>query len=107
MKLQDLVLRCYAESKGGQWQAICIDLNLAAQADSFEEAREKLEAQISDYLYGALVGEDRKYAEVLIPRRAPLKYRVKYNFLRALTHFNHHVNRAFRMPMPMVPAKTG
>lgn len=51
-------MRCYAEKHGALWVAVCIDLSLAAQAESLAEARRKLDAQIKDYVLDALVGDD-------------------------------------------------
>lgn len=76
-------VRCYAKRSEGQWVAMCIDLCLAAQADTFEEAKRKLEAQISDYVYEA-VTVDRQHAQTLLTRRAPLANRVEYHFIAAL-----------------------
>jgi hypothetical protein len=33
----ELVLRCYAERKGDHWVALCIDFDLAAQAEHGED----------------------------------------------------------------------
>ena len=78
IKPSRLVLRCYAEKVDNQWQAFCLDFTLAAQADSFEQARRKLEKMILAYVYDALAGEDRQHAGELLTRRAPLKYWAKY-----------------------------
>jgi hypothetical protein len=43
MKTSELILHCFAEQKGNQWQALCLELSLAAQADTFEEARAKVD----------------------------------------------------------------
>jgi hypothetical protein len=59
---------------------VCLDFNLAAQGDSFEEAKSKLEAMIADYVYDALAGEDKPYAAQLLARRAPLSFWLKYYF---------------------------
>ena len=82
MKAIQLFVRCYAEQRGTQWQAFCLDFNLAAQADSFDEAKKKLEAQIDEYVYDALAGEDRAHASVLLRRKAPLTLRARYQAYR-------------------------
>jgi hypothetical protein len=84
MKPMQLVLRCYGEKKGEVWQAFCIDLNLAVQGDSERDVRLKLNQQVASYLYDALEGEDRKYAAQLLNRKAPLAFRAKYYFYKAL-----------------------
>ncbi|MEA1049250.1 hypothetical protein U5801_05445 [Lamprobacter modestohalophilus] len=73
-----LRLRCYAEHQGPRlWVAVCIDLCLAAQGETCEEARNKLDAQIDQYVEEAFT-VDRAYFDQLIPRKAPLRQRVKY-----------------------------
>lgn len=84
LQARQMLLRCYAEQKQGCWQAFCLDFDLAAQADSFEEARDKLHQMIAEYVYDALAGEDRAYAESLLSRRAPLRLWAKYYAYRLL-----------------------
>lgn len=84
MKGYPVVFRCYAEKDGDQWVAFCIDLTLAAQADSFPEARQKLHEQIDGYLYDAIAGEDQEFAGQLLSRKAPLRYRAKYHLYSAM-----------------------
>ncbi|QNH64565.1 DUF1902 domain-containing protein [Proteus vulgaris] len=70
-------LRCMAYSQDGIYIAACLDLSLAAQADSLKEAMDKLEAQIKDYFEE--VASDPQYANQLIyHRKAPLSMWVKY-----------------------------
>lgn len=76
-------VRCYAKRSKGQWIAVCIDLCLAAQADSFGEAKAKLEAQINDYVHEA-VTVDREHARVLLTRKAPLANRIEYYLIAAI-----------------------
>lgn len=86
MKAERLIVRCYAERKDSQWQALCLDFCLASQADTFDEAIEKLDLMIYDYVYDALEGEDKEFAEsFLLNRRAPFKYWAKYYFYSALS----------------------
>lgn len=78
MRANQLVLRYYAESRKGVWNAYCLDLSLGSQADSFEEARQKLDAQIDEYLKDALGGQDKEHAVYLMTRKAPFGMWVKY-----------------------------
>lgn len=104
MRPRHLILRCYVERAAGQWQAFCVDLSLAAQGDSLEEAREKLDRQISEYVFDALVGEDRKHAGVLLTRKSPLRFRLRYRLLQLLAriHFLRGA-RPFVSTMPLKP----
>ncbi len=107
MRAGSLLLRFYVEKKGDQWQAFCLDFCLAAQADTFQEARRKIESMTAEYVYDALAGEDRDYAEQLLSRKAPLnqwfKY-YKYRFLSKVVHAPaNEIYRAFKEPMPLKP----
>ncbi len=95
-----LVLRCYAEEEAPcLWAAACIDLNLAVQGETYREVRRKLNDQIDSYLYDAMVGEDREYVEQLVPRRAPVKFFLKYYRI----HLKLFVRRKVRDFLRVVP----
>lgn len=108
---RNLVLHCIAERKQGQWQAFCLEYSLAAQGDSFEEARDKLKEQISEYLFDALVGQDMEHAEYFLNRSAPLRMWLKLYFYQAACAvkpfaqkvFSPPEHKPFRMPMPLAP----
>jgi hypothetical protein len=111
VRISPLVVRCYAERIGSQWQAFALDFDLAAQGDSFEQARQKLDAMIRDYILEALVGDDRAHAMQLLSRRAPLSMWARYYWLRLRTMLRSGSNgegddsgRAFSDPIPLVPA---
>jgi len=107
MKTKDLVLRCYGKKDGDQWIAACIDIDLVAQADTFEEARIKLNEQIKSYVYDALVGEDKEYASQLLRRKAPLIDRIRFNlnyFQYKCLSIPHRVYKTFRESLPLQPA---
>lgn len=82
MSNNPFVLQCYAEKKDGLWIAACPQFTLAAQGDSFEEAKSKLEGQIKSYVVEALT-VDKEHAVELLGRRAPLSMRLHYS-LKAL-----------------------
>lgn len=106
MKPSDLLLRCLAQKDGDVWVTSCLDLCLAAQADTLEEAKQKLEAMISDYVYDALIGEDRDYAGQLMTRKAPFREWVKYYLLLAIKKIGgmkDGVHQQFIEPLPMGP----
>jgi hypothetical protein len=72
-------------------------LCLAAQADTFADARTKLENQVADYVYEALT-IDRAYAWQLLNRKAPLRNRIEYYAIRTLqwlTHRPENTGRTF------------
>ena len=104
MKPRQLLLRCMAQQRDNQWQAFCLDFDLAAQADTLDEAKRKLELQVEEYVYDALAGEDRQYADQLLTRRAPLSLWAQYYGFGLLKKFVEvRSNRRFKEPIPLVP----
>ncbi|MDN5751784.1 MAG: hypothetical protein L0H15_00695 [Nitrosospira sp.] len=106
MKSADLLLRCYANRKDGQWQAFCIDFSLAAQGDSFPDVRTKLETMIAEYIYDALAGEDREYADQLLHRKAPLRQIATYYYyalMYKIGAFGDGLHQLFKPAVPLVP----
>lgn len=110
MKPSNLILRCYAErERDGSWFAICLDLNITAQADTAKEAKEKLHMQIIRYVREALT-VDKQYIESLMPRRAPTAFFLRYYFLRLLCALRgrhqpkRDAKRIFNEHLPVVPA---
>lgn len=97
MKPKDLILRCYAQKNGEQWGAFCLDFTLAAQGDTFEDAKSKLEEMIEDYLYDALVGEDREHAVDFLSRRAPVSEWIKYYCIAFVSKFRHTKNNMYQL----------
>jgi predicted RNase H-like HicB family nuclease len=104
MNPKQLIIKCYAEHEEGVWVALCLDFNLAAQGDSFEDAKIKLEAMIAEYVYDALMGEDKIYASQLLSRRAPLSAWLKYYMMKFMNITCHSANHIFDETMPLRPA---
>lgn len=100
----DLIVKCYAEQEGSCWVAVCLNFNLAAQDDSFEAAKVKLENMISEYVYDALAGEDKPYSAQLLSRSAPLSSWLKYYFIVVKIALCHSKERTFDETMPLIPA---
>lgn len=105
-------VRCYGErTDDGQWSVICLDFCLAAQDVDFDVARSKLDEQIKSYIKDALTGQDRQHARVLMTRRAPAKYWLKYYAVKAVCIVRNafgldgegRQRRPFREPMPLAP----
>ena len=76
-------VRCYVKRSEDQWVAVCIDLCLATQGESLQEAKDKLESQVNDYGFEALT-VDREHARALLSRKAPLQNRVEYYLIAAI-----------------------
>jgi predicted RNase H-like HicB family nuclease len=75
--LANRTLHCYAEGRNGEWEAICLDLDIAVQGRSFEEVFASLQEAIALYLetVADLRPEERRG---LLHRKAPLSVRLKF-----------------------------
>lgn len=103
MKSPDLILRCYSKPSQRQWVSVCIDLCLATQADSEQEARTKLFEQIESYVEEALT-VDRAAAAMLLSRKAPLSQRLEYHFIFAVQQIRilkRHIGQVFNTVLPV------
>lgn len=109
MHPEQLVVRCYAVKEQGSWVAVCVDFSLAAQGDSFDEVKQKLDLQIREYVYDALAGEDHEHAGYLLSRKAPLRFRFQYALRAGLSRVARLAGRRrgmirFEGTLPLVPA---
>jgi predicted RNase H-like HicB family nuclease len=77
-ELPNRTLHCYAEGRNGDWEAICLDLDIAVQGRSFEEVFSSLQEAISLYLESVadLPPEERRD---LLHR--PASFSVRFKFL--------------------------
>jgi hypothetical protein len=101
-----LVIRCLLEGGGDQWQAFSLEFGLAAQAESAQEVRRKLESMIESYVRDALVGEDREHAyELLVRRKARWQIFARYYLAWAGTHIAKigSAGTTYREAVPLEP----
>jgi len=110
LRPRELLMRCFAERIDGQWQAFCVDLNLAAQADSVAEVKAKLDSMIESYLFDALSGDDQEHAGDLLNRRAPVDIMVRYYWTKLRVRFaaiKHRASKnakAYQKSLPLTVA---
>ena len=50
---------CFAKGRPGEWEAICLDYDIAVQGRSFEEVEKFLSEAIDDYVESAEAGRTR------------------------------------------------
>lgn len=79
-------LRCMAYQQSGVFVAACLDLSLAAQADTLKEAMEKLDIQIKDLIEEAC--REPQYAGQILNRKAPASMWLKYWLIAFRIYFN-------------------
>ena len=112
MRTRNLILRGFVERKGDVWQAFCLELSLAAQGETLEEAKEKLNEQIKEYIFDALAGEDKAHADYLLTRSAPASLWAKYYCIWLACRLSKWFDGSrrpprqmpFTQPMPLAPA---
>ena len=69
-------LTCYAWGKPGHWEALCVDYDIPAQGDSFEDVRPELADAVGTYLdYVSDLPENEQRA--FLSRKAPLSLRLR------------------------------
>ena len=69
-------LTCYAWGKPGDWEALCIDYDLAAQGESLDEVRRELADAVDTYLdYVSDLPASEQQA--FLNRKTPLPLRLK------------------------------
>jgi predicted RNase H-like HicB family nuclease len=101
-KLSNRTLHCYAEGRDGEWEAICLDLDIAVQGRSFEEVFASLQEAVALYLetVADLPPEERR---PLLHRSAPLSVRLKFlaHAVRGLfsDHDGHSHRHQITMPL--------
>lgn len=70
-----VTLSCIVRGHTDHWEAFCLDLDLAVQGRSYDQARDQLLKAIRGYTEAALL-EDEKTRDQLLNRRAPLRVRL-------------------------------
>ena len=75
-------IHCYAVGADGEWEAICLDLDIAVQGDSFPEVFESLNKAVALYLKTVMTLPEPK-RDRLLTRAAPLSVRLSF-FAHAL-----------------------
>lgn len=89
----DLVLKCYGyKFKNGPYTGVCIDLNIAVQADSQDELKKKMNDAIIGYFETVLDTDDKQSIPNLIYRRAPIQDRYSYYLIKFIVFIRQFPN---------------
>jgi hypothetical protein len=97
-------LLCFAHGRDDNWEAICVDFDIAVHASSEKEVRRLLEDAIRTYVED-VNAEDAPDRERLFNRRAPLWVRFSYaagymlHILRRKRQ-NEEMQASFDVPVP-------
>jgi len=79
---------CYAQGRPGDWEAICVDFDIAVQGRSFAEVQKMLEEAVADYVAAAME-EAPDVRSRLLSRRAPLSVSVMWTIRVLLSSLRH------------------
>jgi len=90
MSPKKLVLRCYGRQiDSHKWYGVCLELNLAVEARSINEMREKMKEVILSYLESVLDTKDVNSIPWLLSRRAPISDWLFYYYVAFMYHITH------------------
>ncbi len=70
-------LTCFARGRPGEWEAICLDYDIAVQGRTFEEVEQLLGMSIDDYVESARQ-EPPDVRDRLLRRAVPTRVRLSY-----------------------------
>jgi hypothetical protein len=88
-------------SGNGHYVGVCLDFNLAVEADTLDGLQEKMADVVASYLETVLETEDAGSIPTLLSRRAPIRDWLIYYALRLATFVRHVPNRfTFREYIP-------
>lgn len=88
-------LRCYAEGRDDSWEAICLDLDIAVQGESFAEVLDSLNEAISLYLESVSELPEEERAS-LLNRPAPWSVRTRFLRFAVRSFFAHGDDGPYR-----------
>jgi len=80
------VLHCYGKRKDGKWFGVCLELNLAAEADSLLELKREINSMISSYIEAVCDTDDKASIPHLLKRPAPLSDWINYYLIAIFQH---------------------
>ena len=89
------MLHVYAEGRPGQWEAFCIDLDIAAQGSSLEEVSAKLREAVEIYINSVFDLPEVERAR-LLNRQAPVAFRLRIWWRMLTALFNGSADRKQR-----------
>ena len=74
--MANTVLKCYLWRCDDEWEALCVDLDIAAQGETYDEAFEQLKGAIETYVEYVRALPQHEHLKFLT-RRSPLTLRLK------------------------------
>jgi hypothetical protein len=98
---------CIAHGSGNEWQAICLDLDIAVQAQSLHDVTRILRESVASYIQEALQ-QDEPLRSQMLNRSVPFSVRAAWavrlfmaTILRRRIDLNHEDNRETTVGFPV------
>jgi len=86
----EFILRCFGKKqKDGTWYGLCLNFDIAVEAQSRDELKVNLKEAILSYLESVRDTDDHESIPALIKRRSPFKDRAYYYWLNLLVTLNN------------------
>lgn len=76
---------CFAHGRESDWEAICVDFDIAVQGSSFDDVKKLLDEAVASYVEDAHLESDA-VCKALLGRRAP--WYVRFALTAKLVRFN-------------------
>ena len=90
MRKDIMKFKCYVWGSGSDWVAICTDLDIAVQGNSFNITKKLLNEAIDGFLHEVMKLPENE-RKIFLKRRAPLfvriKLHLKFHLFRIRTYF--------------------
>lgn len=96
-------LHCYATGRDGQWEAICLDLDIAVQGRSFEEVQEMLAKAVAMHFERVMELPAEERADLLhrpVPLLVRLRFALEGFLLAASLRGDGAYKHQYTMPAP-------
>lgn len=97
LRPKKLILRCYGRRISvTKWYGVCLEFNLAAEAESVEQLRKKLHEMIVSYIKTVIETDDKDSIPDLLVRKAPLYDWAFYYLIKILISIRNFPNKFIR-----------
>jgi hypothetical protein len=85
LRPKNFVLRCYGYKFGkNPYVGVCVDLNIAVQADNPIELKKKMNSAINSYIETVLDTNDKESIAPLMGRQSPIRDWLIYYLIKAI-----------------------
>jgi hypothetical protein len=102
---KELTLRCYGvKTSSGNWEGVCLEFNLATQADTLEQLKQKMYEVITSYIESVFDTDDKASIPKLLNRKAPFKDYFFYYLIKSIRKIKDIPTRIIFQELAPLPA---